>query len=128
MTILLDGLISGTALMMQKKFGLIKEVSEISQADVVIARYTLNAQVRSNTASYPSVGTVYDPATNEVISRPTQRTYSYSTVPVFGYVLRRVGDNFEIISRYSDSAMAGEHKYSGEDLWDDFKKILKRGK
>jgi len=108
-----------------KKYGLLKIVENLDEADIILARYTLNTQANSNTASYPSVGTVYDPATKSVISRPTQRAYSYSTVPVFAYVLRRSGNNFEIISRYSDSASLGEYKNSGELLWKDFRKLLK---
>jgi hypothetical protein len=108
------------------KYGSLNLVSDIDHAEIVLARYTLNIQARSQTASYPSVGTVYDPATNSIISRPTQRTYSYSTVPVFAYVLRREGVNYEILSRYSDSASLGEFKSSGELLWKDFINLLKR--
>ncbi len=111
-----------------KKYGLLEVVSDISQADIVLARYTLNEKSRTETASRPSVGTVYDPATSSVISRPTQRTYSYSTVPVFAYVLRRNETDFEVLSRYSESAELGENKSSGEKLWDDFRKLLKNKK
>ena len=111
-----------------KKYGLLDAVSDISQADVVLARYTLNEKSRAETASRNSVGTVYDPATKSVISRPTQQTYSYSTVPVFAYVLRRNDTDFEILSRYNDSASLGEYKNTGELLWDNFKKLLKSKK
>ena len=111
-----------------KKFGTVEVTSDLNRADVALARYTLNAQARSNTASYPAAAMVYDPATNSMITRPTQRTYSYSTVPVFAYVLRRNGADFEILSRYSDSASVGEHKHSGEDLWKDFEKLLKESR
>jgi hypothetical protein len=111
-----------------KKYGSLEVVSDISEADIVLARYTLNENARTETASRPSVGTVYDPATNKVISRPTQQTYSYSTVPVFAYVLRRNDKDFEILSRYNDSADLGEYKNTGELLWDNFKKLLKSKK
>ncbi len=111
-----------------KKYGSLEVVSEISEADIVLARYTLNESVRTETASRPSVGTVYDPASNKVISRPAQQTYSYSTVPVFAYVLRRNNTDFEILSRYNDLTFLGEYKNTGELLWDNFKKLLKNKK
>lgn len=111
-----------------KKYRSLEVVSEVSGADIVLARYTLNEIVRTETASRPSVGTAWDPATNKVISRPTQQTYSYSTVPVFAYVLRRNDTDFEILSRYNDSASLGEYKNSGKLLWENFKKLLKNKK
>jgi len=108
-----------------KKYRSLEVVTEISEADIVLARYTLNENIRTETASRPTVGTVWDPATNTWISRPTQQTYSYSTVPVFAYVLRRKDKDFEILSRYGSSASLGEHKNSGKELWDNLVKILK---
>ncbi|GEM_PF-2830299 len=110
------------------KYGFLEIVSDMPDADIVLARYTLNENARTGTASRPSVGTVYDPATNTVMSRPTQQTYSYSTVPVFAYVLRRTDKDFEILSRYNDSTSLGEYKNSGEVLWNNFKNLLKSKK
>lgn len=109
-----------------RKYQVLEIVDEISAATIILSRYTLNDQARTNTGSTSVASSVWDPATNSTVTRPTQRTYSYSTVPVYAYVILRSQDKYKIISRYSGSASQGEYRNSGADLWDDFKKVLKR--
>jgi hypothetical protein len=108
-----------------KRYGPLRAVTSLSEADIIFVRYTLNDQARTESGSIPTVGTVWDPATNKIISRPTQTTFSRAMVPVFAYVLRRKEAEIEILSRYSTSTRLGEGKSSGRQLWDDFKKLLK---
>ncbi len=110
-----------------RKFGKVEVIDDLSQADFVLARYTLNEQARTESGSYVTPSTVWNPATNSTVTRPVARTYSYAMVPVFAYILSRTGTDFIIIYRYSDSTSLGEYRGSGESLWESFRDIcLKR--
>lgn len=112
-----------------KKYGNVEVVTEITQADVIVARYTVleRATTKSDTYSNVVPGTVYNPATNSSVTRPVSRTFSvsYSMVPVFAYIMLAKPAGLEIISRYTDEASLSETKHSGESLRDDFFKLLK---
>lgn len=108
-----------------KKHGRIELVSDLLKSDVVLARYTLNEQARTQTGSRTTQATVWDWKTNSTITRPTEKVYSYSTVPVYAYVLQPVDGGYDIVYRYSSSTTLGESKNSGEQLWDNFRKLVK---
>ena len=116
-----------------RKYGTVEIVTKLSQADVILARYTVREKVTDRTETYstPVPATVYDPATNSTVTRPVPRTYSlsYSRVPVYAYVIGRKQDGYEILWRYADQSSVQETKESGKQLRDDFFKMLKaRGK
>lgn len=111
-----------------KKHGKIEIVSDLLKCDVVLARYTLNEQARTQTGSTTTAATVWDWKTSTYITRPTEKAYSYSTVPVYAYVLRPHAGGYEIVYRYSSSTTLGESKNSGEQLWDNFRKLVKSQK
>lgn len=116
-----------------KKYGAIEVVSELSQADVILARYTLRDKLTDRTETYSSTvpGTVYDPRSGSTVTRPVPRTYSssYSVVPVYAYVIGREAGALRILWRYVDQASLEETKHSGKFLRDDFFKMMKaRGK
>jgi hypothetical protein len=111
-----------------KKFGRLEIALNLAEADIVLARYTLNENARTHMGSSTIAGVVWDAAANTTVTRPVQRTFSYSTVPVFAYVLIRENTDLEIVFRYSDTASLGEHRRSGVDLWDNFLKLVKAAK
>jgi hypothetical protein len=110
-----------------RTFGTLEGVSELNRGDIVMARYTVNTQSRTVTGSVPQSVSVWDPAAGGMVTRSTQRTYSYGVVPVYAYILiRKPGGDFEIISPYASTTAVGEYKNSGMQLWDDLKEILKK--
>jgi hypothetical protein len=112
-----------------KKYGMVELVSDMSQAEIILARYTLREKItdRTETHSTPVPATVYDPATNSVITRPVPRTYStsYSLVPVYAYVIAQKPSGLEILWRYTDQTTVAETKESGKSLRDDFFRMMK---
>lgn len=92
-----------------KKYGVLKIVNDLDDANTVLARYTVK-----DSASWRMT----DPRSNT------------GDIPVFAYVINREGDALEIAWRYaSNNASYEETRFSGKDLWDDFERMLKaRGK
>jgi hypothetical protein len=109
-----------------KKYGSIDLASELGQADVVLARYTISDRISSQTYTTPGTVVVYNPNTNQLESKAIARTYSTSMVPAYGYVLRRGENRLDVISRYTGAASAKTTKRSGQDLWDNFKDLMKQ--
>jgi len=112
-----------------RKYGTVEIVTDLTQADVILARYTLREKITDRTETYsnPVPATVYDPATNSTVTRPVPRTYSmsYSLVPTYAYVIARKPDGLEILWRYTGQASVQETTDSGKQLRDDFFKMMK---
>lgn len=108
-----------------KRLGSLEQISDITQADVILSRYTLQEQVSTQTASSVGSATVYDPATNSTVTRPVTRTYSYNLVPVYLYVIIRKDNGFDILWRETTRTSPGDFKSGGYSLRDEFKKMMK---
>jgi hypothetical protein len=108
-----------------KKLGGLEQVSDITQADVILSRYTLQEQVSTRTASSVVPATVYDPSTNRTVTRPVTRTYSYNLVPVYLYVIARKDDGLDILWRETTRTSTGDFRSGGYSLRDEFKKMMK---
>jgi len=104
-----------------KRHGLVNLVSEISQAQVILARYALRDRVQTDTRVVP--GVAIDPTTGQTVTRPVPRTYS--VVPVYAYVISRNPAGLEIIWRYVGQDYVAETKSSGKKLRDDFLTLMK---
>jgi hypothetical protein len=109
-----------------KKYGHLEAVADITQADVVLSRYTLAEQAHSSTYSVPGSATVYDPSKNATVTAPITRVYSYETVPLYAYILRRTPTGFEILYRDVTRTYPGEFKSAGYNLRDEFKRLMKQ--
>lgn len=96
-----------------KKYGLIEIVSEINNADIILARYTNRDQVTSKMVS----------GTNVVTG--TTSTYSVSRVPLYSYVLARDSNGLKILWRYTGQTYVKEYSDSGEELKNQIFKMLK---
>jgi hypothetical protein len=92
-----------------KKYGYVKVVTSLDDANTVLARYTVK-----DSGSWR----LTDPRSNT------------RDIPVFAYVINKEGDALEIAWRYAaNNASYVETRISGKDLWDDFARMLKaRGK
>jgi hypothetical protein len=110
--------------------GAIEIVPELSEADLILARYTVLDRITDRTETYSATvpGTVYDPGSNKVITRPVPHTYSdsYSVVPVFAYIIAREPKGLRILWRYTDQATLQDTKNSGKLLADDLFVLMKR--
>jgi hypothetical protein len=109
-----------------KKFGEIEIVSELQQADIIFARYAMSDRVSNRTDTKPMTTSVYNPNTNQLEQRTIARTYSRSVVPAYGYVLRRIDNRLDVLSRYSGSTSVATTKRSGQHLWDSFTTLMKQ--
>jgi hypothetical protein len=109
-----------------KKYGYIEAVGDIAQADVILSRYTLAESETSSTYSVVLPGTVYDPAKNRTVTAPVARTYSYDTVPLYSYILKRSPGGMEILYRYVSRTSPGEFRSAGFNIRDEFKKLMKQ--
>lgn len=99
-----------------KQLGLVESVSDISQADVVLAKYIVQEQVRTKTGS----------ATNVVTG--TTAIYTRSYVPVYAYVMARKPEGLEILWRGQEEVRLSRSRGTGK-LWDNFVKLVEvRGK
>jgi hypothetical protein len=107
-----------------KKLGGLEQVSDITQADIILSRYTLQEQVSTQTASSVGSATVYDPATNSTVTRPVTRTYSYNLVPVYLYMIERTDYGLNILWRETTRTSLGDFKSGGYSLRDEFKKMM----
>jgi hypothetical protein len=98
-----------------KKYGMVQITYNLSDADVILARYIL----REQTMDRP-----------DVVSRDIKSsTDSYRMVPVYAYVIARRAGGLEVLWRYASTTTAAETKDSGVDLVNDFFKMIKdRGK
>lgn len=109
-----------------KKYSMLEIVGVISEADIVLARYTLKDKPVTETESRVVTGTVFDPATNKVTARPVTKTDSYTQVPAYGYILERKSPGkFEIIWRYNSPTSIYETKETAKQLWLDLENLLK---
>ncbi len=112
-----------------KKYGTVEIVSDMQQADIILARYTVREKItdRTETNTVPIPATVYDPATKSIITRPVPRTYStsYSLMPVYAYIISRKSDGLEILWRYTGEVGVEETTESGKQLRDDFFILMK---
>jgi hypothetical protein len=107
-----------------KKLGALEQVSDITDADIILSRYTLQEKVSPRTASTVGSATVYDPATNSTITRPVTRTYSYDLVPVYLYLIARNETGLEILWRETTRTSTGDFRSGGYSLRDQFKKMM----
>ena len=108
-----------------KKYGLVSLVPEISQANVILARYTLRYKITTETDTRVVSGVAIDSTTGQTVTRPVPRTSPYSVVPVYAYVISRNSDDLGIIWRYVDQTEVAENKRSGQQLCHDFFKLAK---
>jgi hypothetical protein len=108
-----------------KKYGMIEPVADITQADVILSRYTVQESVATGTYSVTLPATVYDPATNTLKTTAVPKTYSYNTVPAYLYLLTKKGDGLEIQWREVSRTSPRETKRSGNPLREQFKKMMK---
>lgn len=109
-----------------RKHGLVLVVNNAASADVILARLVDRERARTGTATSLGTGTVYDPWTQTFHTVPYAQGYSYTTVPVFAYVLSQPSRNsFEIVWRYAATTLMQEGKDSGKQLWEDFKSLMK---
>jgi len=108
-----------------KRHGLVSLVSEISQAQVILARYALRDRVTTETNTRVVPGVAIDPSTGQTVTRPVPRTSSYSVVPVYAYVISRNPAGLEIIWRYVGQDYVAETKRSGQKLRDDCFTLMK---
>jgi hypothetical protein len=81
------------------------------------------ASGRSNSSSHASGSATTTTTGTAVVSEQ----YTYDTVPVFAYILRRTQSGVEILWRYTNDIPTGyvETKDSGRNLFEDFKKLAK---
>lgn len=105
-----------------KKLGNLEQVSDITDAEIILSRYTLQEKVSPQTTSSVGSATVYDPATNNTVTRPVTRTYSYDLVPVYLYVIARGETGLEILWRETTRTSIGDFRSGGYSLRDQFKK------
>ena len=102
-----------------KKFGALQVISQMAQADVILARYVVPSDATSTTS-----GAIY--ANSGIM---VGRTGLYQTIPVYAYVVARTPTAVEVRWRYTGQTTTEETVKSGEKLWEDFRKMLKaRGK
>lgn len=99
-----------------KKHGAIQIVKDQTDADIILARYTVLSE-RGVQASGGVVGGPYGVVGN---------SQTYETVPVFAYILTPQPDGVVILWRYASTTTVGETTRSGEQLWKDFKSMLKK--
>jgi len=102
-----------------QKYGAIVPVSTIDSAEVILVRIRAAGRPSQQTATSDGLLILGGQAV------PVARTYSYDTLPVAAYILRRSPRVLEIASRYVGTAPAEEDGDSGRELWDSFKKLLK---
>jgi hypothetical protein len=110
-----------------KKHGAVVLVSDAASADVTLARLVDREKARTGTGSGLLTGTVVDPSTLTVHTVPYVGSYSYTVVPVFAYVVSQPSPNaFHIVWRYAETRPSEEDEDSGKQLWEDFKKLMKK--
>lgn len=109
-----------------KKKGIIQVVDSVQEAELILARISLKEKVGTEEQSYVVPGTVYNFSTRSFVTTPVSGSRSISVVPVFSYIILKDGGSFKIIYRDSGTGSLSEHKKSGQWLWDDFKKLLKK--
>ena len=110
------------------KHGTVTIVTEIDKADLILARYTVQEKVSSNTGTYVTPVMVYDPGTGGYKTTPVARSYSTSSVPAYSYMITPTPKGLEIIWRDIGPARVGESKYSGQIMRDHFFKFMKSRK
>lgn len=129
-----------------KKYGDLVVVERFEDADLAFVRMILNDQkVRhfdtkvsservnstSTTTASAKSGESYANGRSETSVRGeaiVTQPYTYDTVPLYAYIIRRKDQGFEILWRYTDNITtreAVENSGSGRQLFDDFKKLAK---
>lgn len=111
-----------------KKLGMVNLVSDLDAADLIFVRYTLQDQVSTQTNSVVVPRSVYNPATNTMVTTPVAVNRSASVVPVYLYIISKKAEGLEILWRESDQTNTGNFKSAGFSLRDKFKKMMKAKK
>jgi hypothetical protein len=92
-----------------KKFGAIRIVADLADADAAIARWTDRSSVTTTTRTNPLTGLLQ----------------SETEVPATAYVLGRRGQGWEVLTSRTEMAWASPTKKSGKNVWEDFQRLLK---
>lgn len=92
------------------RYGRLYLVDGIGDADIILARYVLRGQLKTETTSSGA-------GNNLEVSTSTR-------VPAWAYIIHRVGDKYSIVWRYASLTSVGEYKESGKQLFEDFSNLL----
>lgn len=107
-----------------KQYGTIEVTSDLSQADIVIARYEGDYSIRPRT----SIGTVpvIDLKTTPTSNSPKIGTRAYVYRPLYLYLLTRTPDAFEIVYRHVDRNTSKDRLDPNGSLLSELKKKMKQ--
>lgn len=108
-----------------EKYGLIEVASDVRSADVILVHYSLRDNAQNVTHTTVGSGTVYDPKTGGMITRPVSRTQTVTYIPGYSYIVRPTSNGFEIIWRYLGRSIEHDRRLPGQTMRDHFFDLLK---
>ena len=108
-----------------QRFGRLQVVSDLSQADVVMARHVVRGDVSVQRRTSIGVVPARNPGTDRISAGPTVASGQYLHRPLYSYLLVRTPDALAIVYRHIDRGHPNDRADPDGRLIDELKKKMK---
>jgi hypothetical protein len=108
-----------------RRLGRLEVVSDLAQADVIMARHVVRGDVSAQRRSSIGIGPARNPDTDSISTRPVVTNGQYFHRPLYSYLIVRTPDALAVVYRHVDRGHPDDRSEPDGRLIDELKKKLK---